>query len=234
MPTTATALPTAAVADACLRLGVPLRMGPAKLGALARGALVAGRALPVTHAGSVDVFLDVIDRAVMAGIAQGAVLVVDNGGRDDEACVGDLVALEAREAGLAGIVIWGRHRDTAQIIEMTMPLWSLGALPAGPRRVPPAGRAMRTAWLDGVEVTADDIIVADDDGVLVVAMHEWSRVAESARQIQATELAQAERMRAGESLRDQLDFAGFRARQAHEPDLSLRRYLAERGGAIEV
>lgn len=222
-------LPTAPLADACVRLGVPLRLGPASLRPIAPRAPIAGPAMPVTHAGSVDVFLEAIDDA-----APGAVLVVDNGGRDDEACVGDLVALEAREAGLAGLIVWGRHRDTAQIVELGIPLHSRGALPPGPRRVPPAGRSMRTAWLDGVEVTADDVIAADDDGVLVIAAAEWDRVAEAARQIQAVELAQAERMRGGESLRAQLDFSAYRERQAAEPDLSLRRYLAERGGAIEV
>jgi regulator of RNase E activity RraA len=223
------ALPTAALADACVRLGVPLRVGPASLRPLAPHAPVAGPAMPVTHAGSVDVFLEAIDDA-----PPGAVLVIDNGGRDDEACVGDLVTLEAREAGLPAIIIWGRHRDTAQLVEIGLPVHSRGALPPGPRRVPPAGRAMRTAWLDGVEVTADDTIAADDDGVLVIPTGEWSRVAELAREIQQVEKAQADRMRAGASLRAQLDFAGYRARQASEPDLSLRRYLAERGGAIEV
>jgi regulator of RNase E activity RraA len=226
---TDTAPATAALADACVRLGVPLRVGPASLRPIAPHAPLAGPAMPVTHAGSVDVFLEAIDDA-----PPGAVLVVDNGGRDDEACVGDLVTLEAREAGLAGIVIWGRHRDTAQLVEIGLPVHSRGALPPGPRRVPPAGRAMRTAWLDGVEVTADDTIAADDDGVLVIPTGDWSRVAELAREIQQVEKAQADRMRAGASLRAQLDFAGYRARQATEPDLSLRRYLAERGGAIEV
>lgn len=226
---TDTAPATAALADACVRLGVPLRVGPASLRPIAPHAPLAGPAMPVTHAGSVDVFLEAIDDA-----PPGAVLVVDNGGRDDEACVGDLVTLEAREAGLAGIVIWGRHRDTAQLIEIGLPVHSRGALPPGPRRVPPAGRAMRTAWLDGVEVTADDTIAADDDGVLVIPTGDWSRVAELAREIQQVEKAQADRMRAGASLRAQLDFAGYRARQTTEPDLSLRRYLAERGGAIEV
>lgn len=226
MPDTA---PTAALADACVRLGVPLRLGPTSLRPIAPHAPIAGRAVPVTHAGSVDIFLEAIDDA-----APGSVLVVDNGGRDDEACVGDLVALEAREAGLAALIVWGRHRDTAQIVEMGIPLHSRGALPPGPRRVPPAGRSMRVAWLDGVEVTADDMIAADDDGVLVIAVTEWERVTESARQIQAAEVAQAERMRSGESLRAQLDFAAYRARQATDPELSLRRYLAERGGAIEV
>ncbi len=229
MPTHETALPTAALADACVRLGLPLRLGPASLRPVAPHAPIAGPAMPVTHAGSVDVFLEAIDDAPPS-----AVLVVDNGGRDDEACVGDLVTLEAREAGMAGLIVWGRHRDTTQIVELGIPLHSRGALPPGPRRVPPADRSMRTAWLNGVEVTPDDMIAADDDGVLVIAAAEWARVAEAAREIQSVELAQAERMRDGESLRAQLDFATYRARQQVEPDLSLRRYLAERGGAIEV
>lgn len=49
-----------------------------------------------------------------------------------------------------------------------------------------------------------------------------------------TETAQADRMRGGESLREQLDFTRYRERQASDPDLTLRRYLQERGGAIEV
>lgn len=221
--------PTAALADACVRLGVALRVGPASLRPLVPHAPIAGPAMPVTHAGSVDVILEAIDDA-----PPGAVLVVDNGGRDDEACVGDLLTLEAREAALSGIIIWGRHRDTAQLVEIGLPVHSRGALPPGPRRIPPAGRAMRTAWLDGVEVTGDDTVAADDDGVLVIPTADWPRVAELAREIQAVEISQADRMRAGVSLRAQLDFAGYRARQATEPDLSLRRYLAERGGAIEV
>jgi len=222
-------VPTAPLADACVRLGVPLRVAPVALLPIIRGSLIAGPAVPVTHVGSVDVLLEAIDDA-----PPGGVLVVDNGGRHDEACVGDLIALEAQGAQLAGIIIWGRHRDTTQIVEMGMPLWSLGAMPPGPRRVPPAGASMRAAWLHGVEVRSDDIIAADDDGVLVVAAAQWDAVVEIAQQIQQTEIAQAERMRRGDSLRAQLDFGGYRQRQRNEPGLSLRQYLAERGGAIEV
>ena len=49
-----------------------------------------------------------------AGAAQpGDVLVIDDGGRVDEACIGDLAVLEARTAGVAGIVVWGRGRACA-------------------------------------------------------------------------------------------------------------------------
>lgn len=221
--------PTAALADASLRLGVAVHLAPVEHVPLVRGRIVSGPAAPVTHLGSVDVILEAIDDA-----PGGAVVVVDNGGRDDEACVGDLIVLEAATAGLAAIVVWGRHRDDAQLREIGLPVWSRGAHPFGPRRVPPAGRAMRSAMLDGVAVSGGDWIVADDDGVLVFAAEHLDALTTTAAEIVRTETAQAQRMRAGESLRAQLDFTGYRARQAAEPELTLRRHLTERGGAIEV
>src|ERR1700754_3431595 len=99
-------LTTPHVADACMRLGIPVRCAPVSMRPLWDTAHIVGRAQPARHYGSVDVFLEAIDRA-----APGDVLVVDNGDRHDEACVGDLIALEASEANLSGIVIWGLHRD---------------------------------------------------------------------------------------------------------------------------
>jgi regulator of RNase E activity RraA len=162
------------------------------------------------------------------------VLVVDNGGRTDEACVGDLMALEASLAGFAGIVIWGLHRDTAQLREIGLPVVSLGSYPYGPRRVPPAGRAMRSAFIDGTPVVPGDLVIGDDDGVLFVGATRRDEVLELAGQIFAVESAQAERMRSGISLRSQLDYAAYRARQAAEPGYSLRDHLRERGGAVET
>lgn len=222
-------LPTAAVADAAVRLGIPVATAPVALAPLLPGRRFQGPAAPVTHLGSVDVLLETIDDA-----PPGAVLVVDNGGRRDEACVGDLMLLEARLAGMSGAVIWGLHRDTAQLREIGLPLFSLGAHPYGPRRVPPAGAAMRSATLDGVAVAPGDWIVADDDGVLVVGAGRRDELFAEARRIQSVEGAQSERMRAGSSLREQLDFTRYRELQAADPTLTLRRYLAETGGAIET
>ena len=221
--------PTAAVADAALRLGIEARLAPVGLRPLLPTGAIDGPARAVTHLGSVDVLLETIDDA-----APGDIMVIDNGGRLDEACIGDLMVLEAERAGLAGIVVWGLHRDTAQLREIGLPVWSLGACPYGPRRVPPAGRRMPSAFLDGIAVGEGDYVFADDDGVLVVAADRVQQLVEVARSIQRTETAQAERMRRGTSLREQLDFAGYRERQASDPDLTLRQHLRERGGAIEV
>ena len=111
-------LSTPHLADACLRVGAPVRC--------------AGRALPVRHVGSVDVFLEALRHA-----RPGDVLVVDNGGRLDEACVGDLVTLEVQKAGLHGIVIWGLHRDTDELVRIGLPLFSLGTMATGPQRLDP-------------------------------------------------------------------------------------------------
>ena len=221
--------PTAAVADAAVRLGVPFAVPSPAIVPLLPGASFAGPAAPITHLGSVDVLLEAIDDATA-----GDVLVIDNGGRSDEACIGDLMVLEAATAGLAALVVWGRHRDTAELRRIGLPVHSLGAHPTGPRRVPPAGQAMRVALLDGVPVPPGAMIVGDDDGLLVVPAADAERVLALALEIQSTEAAQARRMAAGESLRQQLDFAAYRRRQAEEPGYSLRRHLAERGGAIET
>src|SRR5690348_15395008 len=106
-------LTTAHLADACVRAGLPVRCAPAGTRAVVPGSRLFGPAVPARHVGSVDVFLEAFGTA-----APGGVLVVDNGGRLDESCVGDLVVLEARAAGLAGVVIWGLHRDTADIREI--------------------------------------------------------------------------------------------------------------------
>jgi regulator of RNase E activity RraA len=123
-------LTTAHLADACLRAQVPVRCAPASLSTLMPGSRLAGRVAPAQHVGSVDIFLEALE-----GAAPGDVLVVGNGGRLDEACVGDLVALEAQAAGLEGLVIWGLHRDTADIRAIGLPVFSLGAIPTGPQRL---------------------------------------------------------------------------------------------------
>ena len=103
-----------------------VRCASALLRAVAPGSRLAGRGCPARHVGSVDAFLEAFETA-----APGDVLVVDNGGILDEACVGDLVALEAYEAGMEGMAIWGLHRDTADIRVIGLPVFSLGAIPTG-------------------------------------------------------------------------------------------------------
>lgn len=222
-------LTTAHLADACIRAGIPVRCAPARMHAVIPGSRLAGRVVPARHAGSVDVFLEAFEDA-----APGGVLVVDNGGRLDEACVGDLIVLEARAAGLAGVVVWGLHRDTAEIREIGLPVFSLGAIPTGPLQVAAGSPdALDAAAVGGWTVGSGDLVLGDDDGVLFIPADAAGKLFTLADAIHHTERQQAERIRAGESLRSQVQFDSYLARRREDPSLTFRSHLRAVGGAVE-
>ncbi|MFE4515079.1 RraA family protein [Kitasatospora sp. NPDC056783] len=222
-------LSTPLVADACVRLGVAVRVAPTGVRSVVAGARVAGRALPVRHYGSVDVFLE-----AYAAARDGDVLVIDNGGRTDEACVGDLAALEARAAGVAGIVVWGLHRDTAELVEIGLPVFSYGALPLGPVRLEGREPEVPLSVKFGPHpVGARDVVFADADGVLFVPADRLAEVLEAAGAIARTERAQAGRIASGDTLRRQTAFDEYLERRAADPSYTFRKHLRRVGGAIE-
>jgi regulator of RNase E activity RraA len=221
-------LTTPHVADAMVRLGIAVRQAPADVRPLWDDTHIVGRARPARHVGSVDVFLEAIERG-----EPGDVLVVDNDGRDDEACVGDLITLEIQRAGLGGIVIWGLHRDSRELRTLRLPVFSQGTVPAGPQRLDPQqADALTAARCGDHTVTGDDLVLGDDDGVLFLPLDRAADIAELAATIRDTERRQAIRMNLGTSLREQTRFTDYLAARDRD-GTTFRQHLRAIGGAIE-
>jgi len=190
---------------------------------------LAGQALPARHFGSVDVFLEAMQDAL-----PGDVLVIDNGGRLDEGCIGDLTALEAKNCRLAGIIVWGAHRDTPELRQIRLPIFSFGMWPSGPQRLDTRDSlALRSARFGTFVVERSDVAFADDDGCLFLPAKHIDDLLSVAQNIWERERRQAEAIKSGRSLRKQLDFARYLEKRATDPSYTFREHLRKMSGAIE-
>jgi 4-hydroxy-4-methyl-2-oxoglutarate aldolase len=222
-------LSTPLIADAALRLKIPLRISPPGIQPVTLNQRLAGPALPVRHFGSVDVFLE-----AMQGAQPSQVLVIDNGGRLDEGCIGDLTALEAEHCGLAGILVWGAHRDTPELRQIRLPIFSYGACPSGPQRlVSRDPLALRSARFGNFLVEPVDVVFADDDGCLFAVAERVDELLRVANEIWERERRQAEAIKSGRSLRQQLEFARYLEKRATDSSYTFREHLRKISGAIE-
>jgi RraA family protein len=137
---------------------------------------------------------------------RGDVVVVDAGGWLDNAIIGELMAARAKQRGIAGLVIWGAIRDSAELGAGSYPVYAAGVTHRGPYKNGP-GEINVPVVIGGMPVNPGDIIVGDADGLVAVPQDQAERVLASAKSILEKETASMKQIVAGTVDRSWVDKA---------------------------
>ena len=98
----------------------------------------------------------------------GYVIVVDGAGDETRALVGDLLCRYAAARGVAGLVVDGAVRDIRDLATLGLPVFARSVSHLGPFKNGP-GEIGVPISVGGMAVTAGDLVVGDDDGVVAVS-----------------------------------------------------------------
>ncbi|MGF6346647.1 RraA family protein [Variovorax sp. W2I14] len=144
--------------------------------------------------------------AAIALARPGDVLVIDGKGDQSAALMGTIMMNACRQVGIAGVVIDGAVRDSAEIDEMNFPVFSVGTNPNGPTKLA-SGRIGHPVSVGGVTVRPGDLVVGDADGVVIVEREKVEALLQAAEKKVEDEAARIEAIKNGNTAAKWLDAA---------------------------
>lgn len=104
----------------------------------------------------------------IASAQAGDVIVVEAGGRDNPAIIGELLGGAARAKGVAGVVVNGAVRDSGRLMQWPdFAVFARHITPRGPSSMD-RGIVDGAMAFAGVAVAPRDLILGDDDGLVVI------------------------------------------------------------------
>ncbi|MCU0559223.1 MAG: hypothetical protein MUD16_03425 [Desulfobacterales bacterium] len=172
----------------------------ARIKNLAEGMKIVGPALTVRVPPTDNLMI----HKALTLIQPGDVLVIEGGGNHSWALLGFLMVSTAQKLGVAGIVADGCVRDAQEIRKSGFPVFSAGLSPNGPFKEGP-GEINFPICCGGQVVRPGDIIIADDDGVVVLKQELAPSVIEDVEKIIQREDKRLQEIAAGMVIRPGID-----------------------------
>lgn len=138
-----------------------------------------------------------LHRAIAAA-DPGDIIFADYGGSTASGPFGEIMALACQMRGIAGLVIDGAVRDSAEIVAMGFPVFARGVNIRGTVKTDP-GELDTVLSIGGAVVAPGDYVIADNDAVIVVPAVKARDALKAARLRAEGEARMMDRLRAGET-----------------------------------
>ena len=143
---------------------------------------------------------------------KGDILVAAPTSPCEDGYFGELIATQLQTRGVAGLILEAGCRDVAEITKMGFPVWSRAVFAQGTVKET-VGNVNMPIVCAGQLINPGDLIVADDDGVVVVRRKEAANILSLSREREEKEAKSRERYLRGEL---SLDVANMRGRLAEQ------------------
>lgn len=129
---------------------------------------------------------------------QGDVLVVSAQGDTTYAMVGGNISLGMQARGVRGLIIDGAVRDVSELRDLAFPTFARGVASAAADLGAPRGEVNVPIACGGVVVNPGDIVVADEDGVVVIPPSSADEILDAVAKLHAQHSSALEVLQSGD------------------------------------
>ena len=164
--------------------------------------MIVGPAVTVTCAAGDNLMI----HAAIEVVKPGDILVITTEGTCVAGMIGELIVTALMKKGVKGVITDSGIRDVRQIRELGFPIWTRDVLSQGTNKVK-GGWVNAPAICGGVKIEPGDVVMADDDGVVVVKKEDLEHSLQLAQARVAKEAITIEKIESGQI---SLDFYNLR------------------------